>query len=445
MLLIKRMNVTVVGAGSAGLLSALVLKHKIPNCIVTVIRDPNEPVIGVGEATVGSFMKMLNEDLGLNMDYFVEKVKPVIKYGVLYEFGKNDFHYTFDNAFDFQSNDKSLPQGFDFEGGNYGYTEYSKIMMNKGKGEYSGAVHVDNKLFLEYLENMALEKNIIFIDDKIESIKKKDDIIISLNDKYYADYFIDCSGFKSILSDEKYVSYSDSLVNDRAIFFRTKTKEKIRPYSHAITMNSGWLWVVDHSQGYSGNGYVFSSKYITDEEALKELEEKYKMKIKDYKTIPFKTGRKERHWVGNVITIGNADGFVEPLEATSLMTILQSIRLTSTVLEYGDKKGDLIERYNKFINELYDTIRDFILIHFCFNDRLDTIYWRDYLKRIDKLPKDGIGYGVLDYYLKNNTHILFTNKYYEDINPFSLDGWFQMYRGLIPTEKDRKKILEGLK
>ena len=268
------MNVTIIGSGSAGLLSALTIKQKIPNCIVTIIRDPNEPVIGVGEATVGSFMSMLNQHLGLNMEDFIEKVKPVIKYGVLYEFGKKDFHYTFDNAFDLQFLHKSLPQGFDFEGGNYGHTKYSKIIMNKGKGDYSGALHVDNKLFLEYLENLSIEKNIIFIDDKIESIQKKDDIIISLNDKYHADYFIDCSGFKSVLSDEKFISYSDSLVNDRAIFFRTKTKEKIKPYSHAITMNSGWLWVVDHTQGYSGNGYVFSSKYITDNEALKELEKK---------------------------------------------------------------------------------------------------------------------------------------------------------------------------
>ena len=73
------MNVTVIGSGSAGLLSALMLKRKIPNSVVTVIRDPNEPVIGVGEATVGSFMSMLNDNLGLNVGEFIEKVKPVIK------------------------------------------------------------------------------------------------------------------------------------------------------------------------------------------------------------------------------------------------------------------------------------------------------------------------------------------------------------------------------
>tara|TARA_B110000495_G_C23033476_1_gene616294 strand:- start:33 stop:1358 length:1326 start_codon:yes stop_codon:yes gene_type:complete len=438
------MNVTIVGAGSAGLLSALTIRQKIPDAVVTVIRDPNEPVIGVGEATVGSFLSMLRDNLGMDVVDFLEKVKPVIKYGVLYEFGKKDFHYTFDNAFDFQSYDKPLPQGFDFEGGNYGYTEYSKLMMKKSVGEHSGAVHVDNRLFLEYLENLSIKKNIIFIDDKIKSIQKKDDMIISLNDKYHADYFIDCSGFKSVLSDEKFISYSDSLVNDRAIFFRTKNKKRIKSYSHAITMNSGWLWVVDHTQGYSGNGYVYSSKYITDDEALKELEKKYKKKIKDYKIIPFKTGRKERHWVGNVITIGNADGFVEPLEATSLMVILKSIQLASMVIAYDDKKGDLIDRYNQFINEYYDLIRDFILIHMCFNNRINTKYWKDYSNRVDKLPKNSMGYDMLEYYLRNNTMILFTSKFFNDVNPFSLDGWFQMYRGLIPTEKDRKKILQRL-
>jgi tryptophan 7-halogenase len=439
------MNVTIIGAGSAGLLSALTLKNKIPNGVITVIRDPNEPVIGVGESTVGSFLSMLMDNLGMDIGDFLEKVKPVIKYGLLLKFGKKDFHYSFDNAFDFQSYDKSLPKGFNFEGGNYGHTEYSKLMMKKKMGEHSGAVHIDNRLFLEYLENLSIEKNIIFIDDKIESIQKKDDIIISLNDKYHADYFIDCSGFKSVLSDEKFISYSDTLVNDRAIFFRTKNKKNIRPYTQSSTMNSGWLWEIDHSQGYTGNGYVYSSKYITDDEALKELEKKYKKKIKDYKVIPFKTGRKERHWVGNVITIGNADGFVEPLEATSLMVILKSIQLTSMIIAYGDKKGDLIIRYNQFINEYYDLIRDFILIHMCFNDKLNTVYWKDYLNRVDKLPKNSMVYDMLEYYLRNDTMILFTSKFFNDVNPFSLDGWFQMYRGLIPTEKDRKKILERLK
>ena len=369
------MDIIVVGGGSAGLLSVLILKHKMPDSNVIMIKDKNIKVIGVGEATVGSFMDMLWKNAGIDMDEFIQYIKPVVKYGVLYEFGKKDFHYTFDNTFDIQSYSDDYPKGFYFEGGNNGNSEYSKNMLNKKTINHSGALHVDNKLFLEYLEKTAKDRGVIIIDDNINTIQREGDNIISLNDKYKADYFIDCSGFKSILSSEKFISYSDVLVNDRAIFFRTKTKEKIKPYSHAITMNSGWLWVVDHSQGYSGNGYVYSSKYITDNDALKELEEKYKMKIEDYKTIPFKTGRKEKHWVGNVITIGNADGFVEPLEATSLMVILKSIQFTSLILAYDDKKGDLIIRYNKFINEYYDLIRDFILIHMCFNNRINLDFF----------------------------------------------------------------------
>ncbi len=439
------MNVTVVGAGSAGLLSALTVKYKVKNCIVTVIRDPNEPVIGVGESTIGSFMDFLTSSLGIIVDDFMEYVKPVIKYGIYFKFGKKDFHYTFDNAFDYQQYTEQLPQGFDWEGGNYGNTQYSKIMLEKGTGDYSGALHIDNKLFLEYLEKIALERGIIIIDDKVNSIQREGDIISSLNDKYRADFFIDCSGFKSILSNEKFVSYSDSLVNDRAIFFRTKTKEKIRPYTQSSTMKSGWFWEIDHSQGYTGNGYVYSSKYITDEQALNEVEEKLKTKIDDYRIIPFKTGRKDKHWVGNVITIGNADGFVEPLEATSIMVIHKSITMVAMIIGYDDKRGDLIERYNKFINEYYDLIRDFILIHLCFNDRLKTPYWKDYRKRINKLPKDGLGYYLLKYYLKNNTHILFVSESYNDVNAFGLDGWYQLYRGLISTETDRKKVLARLK
>ena len=169
------------------------------------------------------------------------------------------------------------------------------------------------------------------------------------------------------------------------------------------------------------------------------------MKIKNYKVIPFKTGRKEKHWVGNVITIGNSDGFIEPLEASSLMIILKSSQLVSLILEYGSKKGDLIERYNKFMNEYYDLIHDFILIHLCFNDRINTKYWKDYIKRVKKLPTEGLGYRLLKYYLTNNTHVLFLSHFLMDSNPYYIEGWYQMYRGLIPTDSDRKKILERLK
>ena len=105
----------------------------------------------------------------------------------------------------------------------------------------------------------------------------------------------------------------------------------------------------------------------------------------------------------------------------------------------------LIERYNKYTNQYYDNIRDFILIHFVFNNKLKTKYWKDYRKRINKIPKDSMAYEILNYYLKNNTHIKFLSHVFTSTNPYGLEGWYSILRGLIPTETDRKKWLVMLK
>lgn len=436
------MRVIIIGAGSAGLLTALVVKNKMPGCEVIVISDSNTKVIGVGESTVGSFCEMLETSAGINLKEFFEKVKPIPKNGLVLNFGKNDFHYVFSTSFDFQLYTQDLPVGFYFDGGMFGQNDLSKNIVDRNNDvdvDVSGALHVDNDLFLTYLKTLSIERGIKFVTDRINSIEREGDDIISLNKKHIADFFIDCSGFKPLLSKEKFYSYEDMLVNDRALFFRTKTKGKIRMYTKSSTMNSGWLWEIDHSTGYTGNGYVYSSKYITEKEVLKEVEQKLKIKIDDYKVIPFKTGRLEKHWVGNVITIGNADMFVEPLEATSLMIILKLSTDVIEIIKYGNKKGDLIERYNKFTNDYLDTIRDFIFIHFCFNGKLNTSYWKDYKKRFNLLPKDSITYKFLEYYLINGSHIKYLTHLCSNINPFEVEGYWSIFRGLIPSETDRKK------
>lgn len=438
------MKITIVGSGTAGLLSALVARNKLPKAKVIVIADPNTKVIGVGESTVGSFCSMLETSCGINIMEFIKEVKPVTKNGILFRFGKKDFHYTFSTSFDYQYHSKDFPEGFYFEGGDYGHSEYSKNMINNSNalsGNSTGALHIDNKLFLTYLTKLCNERNIKIISDKIISIQRDENHITSLNEKYVSDYFIDGSGFKPLLSNEEFYSYQNTLVNDKAIFFRTKTKKPIRSYTQSTTMKSGWLWEIDHSTGYSGNGYVYSSKYISDEQALKEVEQKLKIKIDNYRIIPFKTGRLKKHWVGNVITIGNTDGFVEPLEATSIMTILALITDVIDIIRYGDKKGDLIERYNKFANTYYDTIRDFILIHYCFNNKLNTPYWKDYKKRFTHLSKNSLAYDIIKYYLTNDTHLKYLSHVHNRTNAFELDGWYSILRGLIPTKTDRKKWL----
>jgi|TARA_R110002126_G_scaffold82755_1_gene202546 tryptophan halogenase len=425
-------RITVIGAGSAGLISALIIQNKHNSAKVTVIGSDKIPVIGVGESTVGSFGEVMRDHIGMDMNEFIREVNPTVKHGLWLDFGKSDFHYTFQTAFDMQQFNKAFPEGFYFKGGNYGHNQYSRDMINRSRTEpnsSSDSFNFDNGLFLMYLKKLATSRGIDFKEDTIKTIQREGDKVVSLNGIHKADYFIDCSGFNPLLSKEKWKSYEDTLVNDRALIFTRETGDKTRPYTKATTMNSGWLWEIDHSNR-TGFGYVYSSKYITDDEALTEVQNKLKIKIQDYRIIPFKTGRLERHWVGNVITLGNTDGFVEPLEATSLMVIGALSINIADIIRYGDKMGDLPEQYNDFVNVYYDNIHDFILAHFIYNKKLDTKYWIDYRERKVLFTKYRVGSKILKRYLNNDVHLKFMSNVFDDSNPFGLEGWFAIFRGL---------------
>jgi tryptophan 7-halogenase len=423
------MKIIIVGGGTAGYLSALMLSFKT-NYEVTIIKSPNINVIGVGESTVGSFINMIQNHCGINMEEFISHVKPVTKHGIEFDFGEKIFHYTFDNAFDSQEFKNDMPVGFDFKCGNYGNSQLSRHMIEKTNSHpnpQSLAFHIENEPFLNYLEKVLLKRGVEIISEEITDIKKDGDMIKSLNNKYEADYFIDCSGFKSILSNSEWNSYDNKLLNDRALFFQKRLGDSVRPYTKCTTMNSGWLWEIDHEK-ITSCGYVYSSKHITDDKAKSEAESKLDIIIDNSRVIKFKTGRLKEHWIGNVITLGNSDGFVEPLESTNIMVILA---LSSHIIDIIRCKNNasLIETYNEFVNNYLDTIRDFVFIHFAFNKKLDTDYWKDCRSRAELL-QSGIGAELLEYYKTNNANIKFLSHIYRDENPFGLEGWWSLFRGL---------------
>lgn len=423
------MKVIIVGGGTAGYLSALMLSFKT-NYEVTIIKSPKISVIGVGESTVGSFISNIRDHCGINMEEFNFYVRPVTKHGIEFDFGEKIFHYTFDTAFDSQEFKNDLPDGFNFKGGNYGNSKFSRYMIEKinaHPNSESLAYHIENSSFLDYLEKVLLSRGVKIISEEITDIKKDGNIVKSLNNKYEADYFIDCSGFKSILSNSEWYSYDNMLINDRALFFKKSLGDSIRPYTKATTMNNGWLWEIDHHD-ITACGYVYSSKHITDDKAKLEAESKLNISIDESRVIKFKTGRLEEHWIGNVITLGNSDGFIEPLESTSIMVILKLSIEFIDIMRYEDN-DDLIKKYNVFVNDYFDTIRDFIFIHFAFNKKLDTDYWKECRSK-SGLLQSGIGAELLEYYIKNNTHLKFLTQVYVDKNPFRLEGWWALFRGL---------------
>jgi tryptophan halogenase len=151
----------------------------------------------------------------------------------------------------------------------------------------------------------------------------------------------------------------------------------IRPYTTAETMESGWCWRIEF-EDHVTRGYVYSRAFCSDEQAMREMKQKNPQLGDDLRVVPFTSGRYEKFWVNNVAAIGNASGFVEPLEATAIHLIIEQLRLLRLALHDAD--GQILPRMrdqqNRRFALLWDDVRDFLAVHYRFNRRIDSPFWR---------------------------------------------------------------------
>jgi tryptophan halogenase len=248
------------------------------------------------------------------------------------------------------------------------------------------AYHIENESFADFLESLAVRIGVRIISDTIRTVRQDENGIAGLDlasgETQSADLYIDCSGFSSLLLGktlgEPFVSYDSTLFCDRAVVGGwARTDEPLRPYTIAETMNSGWCWQIEHPNRIN-RGYVYSSAFISDEQAERELRGKNPKLMGPTRVVKFISGRYERSWVKNVVAIGNASGFVEPLEATALAIIATRCMLLTELLTESDmiaKPADA-NMFNSLTARVWDSVRRFLATHYRFNTRLDTPFWK---------------------------------------------------------------------
>lgn len=395
-------SVIVLGGGSAGFLAALTLQHRVPGLKVTVVRARDIPVIGVGEATTSWFSIYLHNILGLDRQRFHEKVCPVWKLGVKLIWGPRDqkaFYYPFGGQY-LEASIGGLPRenafyclarGLQPASLYYALMETERSPMHRlpdgsvGLDERYG-YHIENRTFISYLEMIATERGIDIQERHVEgAIKREDGGIKALRFKdgstMEADFFVDCSGFGSRLLGvemaEPYESFSDSLFCDMALAGVWEREAPVLPYTTAETMDHGWCWRTEFEH-HVNRGYVFSSRFCDVERAERELRRKNPQISEKLNVVKFKTGRHRRMWVKNVAAVGNASGFVEPLEATGLQMIgVESLTVAGVIRDSAGRPTEgMIRLANNQINTWWDDIRGFLALHFKFNERLNTPFWR---------------------------------------------------------------------
>ena len=398
-------SAVVVGGGSAGFLAALTFRRMLPQIKLAVVHSPDIPIIGVGESTTPAVPVHLHEHLGIDRNEFHKEVRPSWKLGLRFEWGAKDvphFNYTFDGYLDKRIEGLSKWNAFYCLHNMRDASTFNAIMdrnrspatMRNGRLSLDprATYHIPNASFIDFLERKSVASGAELIADQVVGVERNEtggvkSLMLAGGRKLEADLFVDCSGFGSILLgktlEEPYISYRDVLYCDRAVvgsWSRADFPEDdtIRPYTTMTTMKHGWCWRIDFEDAVT-RGYVYSSQFCSEEEAEFELRAlQPQLAGADLRLLKFPSGRRERYVVENVVAVGNASGFVEPLEATSLHLIIEQLYNLTWALTDSDRilTDSLRNLLNERFASTWDDVRDFLALHYKYNEHQDTPFWR---------------------------------------------------------------------
>lgn len=440
-------NVVVLGAGSAGLMAAVTLKRKLPALTVRVLRSPDLGVIGVGEGTTPAFPRHFFEYLRLPSQAFFQQAEPTWKLGLKLLWGpRPEFYYTFADEYAQRLPELSRNNGFFYGADQRWVGRVSAFMAHErafprrpdGQPEFHNqhAYHIENRKLVGWLEGVARGLGVEIRDAMVQPERTVEGdgiaaLVTEAGERVTADLYVDASGFRSELLGgalgEPMIDYGDALFCDRAVIAGwPRTDEPIKPYTTVETMEAGWCWQIEHEH-FINRGYVHASAFLSEDAAREEFQRKNPKLATEPRVVRYRSGRRRRSWVGNVVGVGNAVGFVEPLEASALQVICVAIRTLADALidSLSEPNPTLIRLYNDYNAQAWDDIRDFLAVHYRFNTRLDTPFWR--ACRSDTRLHGGEF--LVDFYRENGPSVLAGAQLLHPSNSFGMDGYLAMLVG----------------
>ena len=462
-------KIVVLGGGTAGWLTALMAKRIMPDNEVVVVASEEVGILGAGEGTTIQIVRIM-DFLGIPVSDIIKEASATIKNGIkftnwtsnkeyfyhgfapndhqqvgelLSTFGSHNISYmlnTLENIdkkeFDFCSvySDKNKVPFYPSNSENLSFfkdiTDYTNIA--------TFALHFNAQRLAAMLEKYAIARNIIRIEGKVVDIKSKDNgdidsLVLESEKTVEGDFFFDCSGFKRLIIGKHYnalwKSHSDILTVNKAIpfFIKYKEGETPKPYTESIAMKYGWMWKIPVEFRY-GCGYVYDSSFISEEEAIKEVEDLLGEKIEVPKTFSFEAGYYENPWINNCIAVGLSSGFIEPLEATSILVAILGLQnaMDSTGSMF-ERKENYIENYNKKMSKYNEDISNFIYFHYM-GGREDTPFWKKF--QDSSLAPEYVKKVLLEWKTSIPTHSQFSD------NLFPYMSWYQVANGLNLINKE---------
>lgn len=445
-------DVVILGGGTAGWMAAAALSASMGDQLrIRLIESEQIGTVGVGEATIPA-LRLFNGLVGIDEDAFLRASQGTFKLGIEFlNWGRIGESYM--HAFGQIGQSLDLIEFWQYwlrgrkEGvaENLGKYSFNENVARAGKfarlqripnSELEGigyAFHFDASLYARFLRDISEKNGVIRTEGHIVKVNQDAEsgfvrsLILESGEEIAGELFIDCSGFRAMLMEQTldvgYVDWSHWLPCDHAIAVPTANSGPPRPFTQSIAHRAGWQWRIP-LQHRTGNGCVFSSAYMSEDEARHILLNNVEgTPLADPRLIRFKTGMREKAWHRNVVALGLASGFIEPLESTSIHLVQNGIaRLISHFPDRGFAQVN-IDTYNRRIGYDYERIRDFIILHYTANQR-DEPFWR-YLRDMD-LP-DSLSAKIE---LFKATGRIFREQ--EEL--FAEVGWFQVLVGqnIIP-------------
>jgi tryptophan 7-halogenase len=461
----RRVNkIVIVGGGTAGWMTAAALAQAVDlrQCRIVLIESDDIGTIGVGEATIPT-IHWFNQIVGLDEKEFMRETKATFKLGIEFRNWAKPNHTYFHpfGRYGFAGDGVSFQHRWikaRLEGLDDNFEDYSlnTVAARAGKFEFPAsdprsilatlgyAYHFDASLYAKYLRTRSESRGVKRHEGIVQKIDQNPEsgfvtaVHTNRGDLIEGDLFIDCTGIRGLLIEgllkTGFDDWSEWLPCDRAVAVPSERVAPPVPHTRATAREAGWQWRIP-LQHRTGNGYVYCSRFISDDEAASVLLRNLDgPALAAPRLISFKAGRRRKAWNKNVIAIGLSGGFLEPLESTSIHLIQSGIAKLLSLFPNRDCDIYTAEQYNRTISEEFDGIRDFLALHYhSTKDRPDPLWTHC---RAMRLPEGLIS--KEEHFSRTGRIVLSSDELFKDAS------WFAVLVGQGHQPKDYNPLIDAI-
>ncbi|AJP71745.1 tryptophan halogenase family protein [Sphingomonas hengshuiensis] len=393
-------RVVVAGGGTAGWVAAAALVKQLgPLLDITLVESDEIGTVGVGESTIPT-SRSFHQLLGIDEAAVMRATQATFKLAISFEnwrqegdryfhaFGENgrrstwmaDFHHFWLEA---------RAQGFGGDLADYCFELQAASERRFTNGEdapINYAYHLDATRYARFLRTLSEPAGVRRVEGKIAQVEQDGEsgfvtaLVLESGERIEGDLFVDCTGFRGLLIEQTlktgYEDWTHWLATDTAIAVQTRATEPAVPYTRAIAHQAGWRWKIP-LQHRVGNGIVYASAHLSDDAARAQLLGAVEGDVlTEPRLIRYRTGRRRKAWNKNVVSLGLASGFIEPLESTSIHFVKIAVMRLIQAFPFAGISDAQVDRFNAMSVQEVERVRDFIILHYHLTEREDSAFWR---------------------------------------------------------------------